>query len=110
MIFNDVFSNSDYRALNDGKMVNNELRNVGKEAAIPRINMKYLSPVAGFRAEISNQCLQQKAPIRNKGYKVINTQRTTYTIMVVPPKPFMPAAVGTVKLRSGTRWFKYDRN
>lgn len=35
--------------------------------------MKYLSPIAGFRAETSNQVLQQKAPIGNNGYKVINT-------------------------------------
>jgi hypothetical protein len=73
-------------------MVNNELQNVWEEAAVRRINMKYLSPIAGFRAEISNQVLQQKAPIGIKGYEVINTQRTTYTIMVVPPTPFMPAA------------------
>lgn len=53
--------------------------------------MKYLSPVAAFRAEISNEGLQQKAPIGNKVYKVINTQRTTYTIMVAPPTTFMPA-------------------
>lgn len=79
------------------------------EAAIPTINMKYLSPVAGFRAEISKQGLQQKAPIGNKGYKVINTQRTTYTIMVVQPTPFMPATVGIVKVRSGTFHFSYLR-
>lgn len=62
-----------------------------KEAAIRRINMKYLSSVAGFRAEISNQRLHQKAPIGNKCYKAINTQRTTCTIMVVPPTTFTPA-------------------
>jgi hypothetical protein len=54
-------------------------------------NIKCLSPVAGFRAETSNQVVQQKAPIGNNGYKVINTQRTTYTIMVVSPTTFMPA-------------------
>jgi len=53
--------------------------------------MKYLSPVAAFRVEISNEVLQRKAPIGNKVYKVINTQRTTYTIMVAPPTPFIPA-------------------
>jgi hypothetical protein len=53
--------------------------------------MKNLSSVAGFRAEILNQVLHQKAPLGSNGYRVINMQNTTYTIMVVPPTPFMPA-------------------
>lgn len=71
--------------------------------------MKCLSSVAGIRAEISNQDLQQKAPNGNKGYKVINTQRTTYKIMVVPPISFMPATVVIAKVRSGIFHFSSSR-
>lgn len=58
------------------------------------MDYKHETPQSGswFQTEISNQVLHQKAPFGISGYKVINTQNTTYTVIVVPPTHFMPAA------------------